>query len=108
MTKSVSYSDAGVDIDAATRATDRIKELARATFNQRSNEAHAKGFGAQSLFFPEAFRHHQVERTDMLDAPLLGQFLRRAGNAKRTRNILALPSGIRPIGIERSRRWMKT
>ena len=36
MTKSVSYSDAGVDIDAATRATDRIKELARTTFNQRT------------------------------------------------------------------------
>lgn len=36
MTKSVSYSDAGVDIDAATRATDKIKELARATFNQRT------------------------------------------------------------------------
>jgi phosphoribosylformylglycinamidine cyclo-ligase len=36
MTKSVSYSDAGVDIDAATRATDRIKQLARATFNQRT------------------------------------------------------------------------
>lgn len=36
MTKSVSYSDAGVDIDAATRATDRIKELARATFNERT------------------------------------------------------------------------
>jgi phosphoribosylformylglycinamidine cyclo-ligase len=36
VTKPVSYSDAGVDIDAATRATDRIKELARATFNQRT------------------------------------------------------------------------
>jgi phosphoribosylformylglycinamidine cyclo-ligase len=34
--KPVSYSDAGVDIDAATRATDRIKELARTTFNQRT------------------------------------------------------------------------
>jgi phosphoribosylformylglycinamidine cyclo-ligase len=33
---SISYSDAGVDIDAATRATDRIKELARRTFNQRT------------------------------------------------------------------------
>ena len=32
----ISYSDAGVDIDAATRATDRIKELARRTFNQRT------------------------------------------------------------------------
>ncbi|HEY2963219.1 MAG TPA: phosphoribosylformylglycinamidine cyclo-ligase [Pyrinomonadaceae bacterium] len=34
--KPISYSDAGVDIDAATRATDRIKELARTTFNQRT------------------------------------------------------------------------
>src|SRR5919106_592472 len=36
MTNSISYSDAGVDIDAATRATDRIKELARRTFNERT------------------------------------------------------------------------
>ncbi|HEX6728866.1 MAG TPA: phosphoribosylformylglycinamidine cyclo-ligase [Pyrinomonadaceae bacterium] len=36
MTRPISYSDAGVDIDAATRATDRIKELARKTFNQRT------------------------------------------------------------------------
>jgi phosphoribosylformylglycinamidine cyclo-ligase len=36
MTKPISYSDAGVDIDAATRATDRIKELARGTFNKRT------------------------------------------------------------------------
>ena len=36
MTKPISYSDAGVDIDAATRATDRIKELARRTFNERT------------------------------------------------------------------------
>lgn len=36
MTKPISYSDAGVDIDAATRATDRIKELARTTFNART------------------------------------------------------------------------
>ena len=36
MSKPFTYSDAGVDIDAATRATDRIKELARTTFNQRT------------------------------------------------------------------------
>src|SRR6187431_1130219 len=36
MSKSISYSDAGVDIDAATRATDKIKELARTTFNERT------------------------------------------------------------------------
>src|ERR1044072_6815078 len=34
--KPISYSDAGVDIDAATRATDRIKDLARRTFNERT------------------------------------------------------------------------
>ncbi|HEX3280922.1 MAG TPA: phosphoribosylformylglycinamidine cyclo-ligase [Pyrinomonadaceae bacterium] len=33
MTKPISYADAGVDIDAATRATDRIKQLAKQTFN---------------------------------------------------------------------------
>jgi phosphoribosylformylglycinamidine cyclo-ligase len=36
VTKSITYSDAGVDIDAATRATDKIKELARRTFNQQT------------------------------------------------------------------------
>jgi phosphoribosylformylglycinamidine cyclo-ligase len=36
MTKPITYSDAGVDIDAATRATDKIKDLARRTFNQRT------------------------------------------------------------------------
>jgi phosphoribosylformylglycinamidine cyclo-ligase len=34
--KQTTYSDAGVDIDAATQATDKIKELARRTFNDRT------------------------------------------------------------------------
>lgn len=36
MSNPITYSDAGVDIDAATRATDRIKQLARTTFNTRT------------------------------------------------------------------------
>jgi phosphoribosylformylglycinamidine cyclo-ligase len=36
MTNPISYSDAGVNIDVATHATNRIKELARTTFNQRT------------------------------------------------------------------------
>lgn len=36
MSQSISYSDAGVSIDAANRAVDRIKELARGTFNART------------------------------------------------------------------------
>jgi phosphoribosylformylglycinamidine cyclo-ligase len=34
--KPITYRDAGVDIDAANRATEKIKELARATFNTRT------------------------------------------------------------------------
>src|SRR5262249_19359744 len=36
MTKPATYADAGVDIDAANRATEKIKELARRTFNYRT------------------------------------------------------------------------
>jgi phosphoribosylformylglycinamidine cyclo-ligase len=36
MSKPITYSDAGVDIDAANRATTKIKELARQTFNERT------------------------------------------------------------------------
>jgi len=36
MTKSITYSDAGVSIDAANAAVDRIKEMARGTFNART------------------------------------------------------------------------
>ncbi|MGH9971498.1 MAG: phosphoribosylformylglycinamidine cyclo-ligase [Pyrinomonadaceae bacterium] len=36
MTRPITYSDAGVDIDAANRATEKIKDLARRTFNERT------------------------------------------------------------------------
>src|SRR6266480_2421617 len=36
MAKPATYASAGVDIDAANRATEKIKELARATFNART------------------------------------------------------------------------
>jgi phosphoribosylformylglycinamidine cyclo-ligase len=36
MTKPATYADAGVNIDAANRATEKIKELARTTFNTRT------------------------------------------------------------------------
>jgi phosphoribosylformylglycinamidine cyclo-ligase len=36
MTKPATYADAGVNIDAANRATEKIKELARQTFNART------------------------------------------------------------------------
>src|SRR6202795_1877818 len=36
MTKPATYASAGVDIDAANRATEKIKELARGPFNART------------------------------------------------------------------------
>src|SRR6266550_8978631 len=36
MTKPATYASAGVDIDAANRATEKIRELARTTFNART------------------------------------------------------------------------
>ncbi|HEY0404687.1 MAG TPA: AIR synthase related protein, partial [Pyrinomonadaceae bacterium] len=36
MNPSISYRDAGVDIDAANEAKEKIKRLARATFNERT------------------------------------------------------------------------
>src|SRR5216684_3901300 len=36
MSRQVTYRDAGVDIDVANRATEKIKELARGTFNART------------------------------------------------------------------------
>jgi phosphoribosylformylglycinamidine cyclo-ligase len=36
MKESISYSDAGVSIDAGNRATEKIKELAKTTFNART------------------------------------------------------------------------
>src|SRR3989449_9846216 len=53
MTKPTTYSDAGVDIDAATRATDKIKELARRTFNQRTLSEIGSFGGMFDGAFPE-------------------------------------------------------
>ena len=53
MTKPLTYSDAGVDIDAATRATERIKELARTTFNQRTLSEIGSFGGMFDGAFPE-------------------------------------------------------
>lgn len=53
MPKPISYSDAGVDIDAATRATNKIKELARQTFNKRTLSEIGSFGGMFDGAFPE-------------------------------------------------------
>src|SRR5438034_5145661 len=53
MTKATTYKDAGVDIDAANRATEKIKELARATFNARTLSEIGSFGGMFDGAFPE-------------------------------------------------------
>jgi phosphoribosylformylglycinamidine cyclo-ligase len=53
MTKPATYASAGVDIDAANRATEKIKELARATFNPRTLSEIGSFGGMFDAAFPE-------------------------------------------------------
>jgi phosphoribosylformylglycinamidine cyclo-ligase len=64
MTKAASYRDAGVDIDAANRATEKIKELARATFNQRTLSEIGSFGGMFDGSFPEMRRPVLVASAD--------------------------------------------
>src|SRR2546423_614437 len=56
MTKPATYADAGVDIDAANCATEKIKELARRTFNARTLSEIGSFGGMFDGAFPE-MRH---------------------------------------------------
>src|SRR5213082_3306900 len=53
MTKPATYADAGVNIDAANRATEKIKELARSTFNARTLSEIGSFGGMFDAAFPE-------------------------------------------------------
>jgi phosphoribosylformylglycinamidine cyclo-ligase len=53
MTKPATYASAGVDIDAANRATEKIKGLARATFNERTLSEIGSFGGMFDGAFPE-------------------------------------------------------
>jgi len=53
LTRATTYASAGVDIDAANRATEKIKELARATFNARTLSEIGSFGGMFDGAFPE-------------------------------------------------------
>src|SRR5207249_6209457 len=53
MTKPAPYADAGVDIDADNHATEKIKELARTTFNARTLSEIGSFGGMFDAAFPE-------------------------------------------------------
>src|SRR5438552_10251994 len=64
MTKPATYADAGVDIDAANRATAKIKELARKTFNERTLSEIGSFGGMFDGAFPEMRRPVLVASAD--------------------------------------------
>src|SRR5215210_7791481 len=53
MTKPITYSDAGVSIEAANAAVDKIKEMARSTFNARTLSEIGQFGGMFDASFPE-------------------------------------------------------
>jgi phosphoribosylformylglycinamidine cyclo-ligase len=74
-TKPVTYSDAGVDIDAADRATARIKDLARQTFNERTLSEIGSFGGMFDAAFPQMQRPVLVASADGVGTKLKIAFL---------------------------------
>jgi phosphoribosylformylglycinamidine cyclo-ligase len=75
MSKPISYSDAGVDIDVANRATDRIKVLARRTFNERTLSEIGSFGGMFDGAFPQMARPVLVASADGVGTKLKIAFL---------------------------------
>ena len=75
MPTSISYRDAGVDIDAATVATNKIKHLARATFNARTLSEIGSFGGMFDGSFPQMSRPVLVASADGVGTKLKIAFL---------------------------------
>lgn len=78
--KPITYSDAGVDIDAATEATDRIKKLAQQTFNQRTLSDIGSFGGMFDGAFPELEQPVLVASADGVGTKLKIAFLTNVHN----------------------------
>jgi phosphoribosylformylglycinamidine cyclo-ligase len=75
MSKPIVYSDAGVDIDAANRATARIKELARQTFNEKTLSEIGSFGGMFDGAFPQLGHPVMVASADGVGTKLKIAFL---------------------------------
>jgi len=64
MSKSITYSDAGVSIDAANAATEKIKRLAQQTFNERTLTEIGSFGGMFDAAFPQMERPVLVASAD--------------------------------------------
>ncbi len=80
MTKSATYASAGVDIAAANRATEKIKELARATFNPRTLSEIGSFGGMFDGAFPEMRQPVLVASADGVGTKLKIAFATRIHN----------------------------
>ncbi len=75
MTKSISYSDAGVSIDNANLALDKIKTFAKSTFNERTLTEIGSFGGMFSGMFPEMKEPILVASADGVGTKLKIAFL---------------------------------
>ncbi len=75
MDRQVSYSDAGVNIDAANVATEKIKELARSTFNARTLSEIGSFGGMFDAAFPSMEQPVLVASADGVGTKLKIAFL---------------------------------
>jgi phosphoribosylformylglycinamidine cyclo-ligase len=75
MDQPVTYSDAGVNIDAANAATEKIKELARSTFNARTLSEIGSFGGMFDAGFPSMSRPVLVASADGVGTKLKIAFL---------------------------------
>ncbi len=75
MTQPVTYRDSGVDIDAANRATAKIKDLARRTFNERTLSEIGSFGGMFDGAFPQLKRPVLVASADGVGTKLKIAFL---------------------------------
>lgn len=80
MTKSISYSDAGVSIDNANLAVAKIREYARATFNERTLTEIGSFGGMFSAAFPEMSEPVLVASADGVGTKLKVAFLANVHN----------------------------
>ena len=80
MMKPISYSDAGVSIDKATTATEKIKELARSTFNARTLSEIGSFGGMFDGAFPSLEQPVLVASADGVGTKLKVAFMARRHN----------------------------
>jgi phosphoribosylformylglycinamidine cyclo-ligase len=80
MKQQIAYSDAGVDIDAATRTTEKIKELARQTFNERTLSEIGSFGGMFDGLFPDMRQPVLVASADGVGTKLKIAFLANVHN----------------------------